>query len=78
MEVNYCGIKFEKSLPSIRKRKKIVVLCSRQYPIKLKLGRFTSYSCSDTKQTNKQTKRALSFSFCKPEPIAFTVLDAVR
>ena len=76
MKVNYYAIKFEKTIPNIRKRKKKSLSCVHvTYPIKLKLGRLTSNPCSDTKQTNKQTKRALSFSFFKTEPIAFLLFS---
>ena len=75
MKVNYYAIKFEKTIPNIRKRKTKSLSCVHvTYPIKLKLGRLTSYPCSDTK-TNKQTKRALSFSFFKTEPIAFLLFS---
>lgn len=77
MKVNYYAIKFEKTIPNIRKRKKKKALSCVHvtYPIKLKLGRLTSNPCSDTKQTNKQTKRALSFSFFKTELIAFLLFS---
>ena len=61
MKVNYYAIKFEKTIPNIRKRKKKSLSCVHvTYPIKLKLGRLTSYPCSDTKQTNKQNVLSLS------------------
>ena len=61
MKVNYYAIKFEKTIPNIRKRKKKSLSCVHvTYPIKLKLGRLTSYPCSDTKQTNKQTNKTCS------------------
>ena len=43
MEVNFSGFKFEKSLPNLYQNRCLVYT----YPIKLKLGRFTSYSCCE-------------------------------
>ena len=64
MKVNYYAIKFEKTIPNIRKRKKkSLSYVHVTYPIKLKLGRFTSYPCSDTKQTNKQNVLSLFLIF---------------
>lgn len=75
MKVNYYAIKFEKTIPNIRKRKKkIVVLCSRHVPHKTKIRTFNVVSVQ-RHQTNKQTKRALSFSFFKTEPIAFLLFS---
>ena len=78
MKVNYYAIKFEKTIPNIRKRKRKSLSCVHvTYPIKLKLGSLTSYPCSDTKQTNKQNVLSLSH-FSRLRYSFFTVLDAVR
>ena len=44
MEVNYSGFKFENFYQILEKENSCLVFT---YPIKLKLGRFTSYSCCE-------------------------------
>ena len=58
----------------LEKEKKIVVLCSRHVPYKTNIRTFHVVSVQ-RHQTNKQTKRALSFSFFKTEPIAFLLFS---
>ena len=61
MEVNYSGIKFENSLPNIRKRKKESFVYPEYEDVSCRIR-----AATPKKYKNKQTKRALSFSFFKP------------